>query len=313
VRDAVSPREPVRDQGRGVDHQDVETDPGIADKRLLVLETEFASPLRMMARDGNTLSGEIRQAWDTGRLEKLTKNSPARATGAHISIIGHITRDELRRELSATDQANGFANRFLWICTARSKELPEGGSLQEEALSPLQARLREAVVFASGVSKMTRSPAIKGLWAETYHELTTGRTGLLGAVTSRAEAQTMRLACLYALLDKCAVIKAEHLLAAVALWEYCEASARFIFGDAVGDPTADAIIQALRNAADGLDRTAISCLFGRNKPASEISRALTVLQEHGLARVSPVLPDGGGRPSEVWRAVGTTKKTNLTN
>ena len=31
-------------------------DPGVSDKRLLVTESEFASPLTVMKRDGNTLS-----------------------------------------------------------------------------------------------------------------------------------------------------------------------------------------------------------------------------------------------------------------
>ena len=236
VRDPISKREPIREKGRVADYQEIEIDAGISDKRALVFESEFASPLRMMARDGNTLSVVIRQAWDTGVLRTMTKNSPARATGAHISIVGHITRDELLRELSTTDMGNGFANRFLWVCTTRSKELPEGGNLQDADLLPLAKRLKDAVVFARTVDEMKRAPAIKDAWAITYHALTAARTGLLGAVTSRAEAQTMRLACFYALLDKSAEVREEHLLAAVALWEYCHASAKFIFGDCLGDP-----------------------------------------------------------------------------
>jgi hypothetical protein len=308
VRDPITKHEPIREKGRVVDYQDVEIDPGISDKRLLVFESEYASPLRMMARDGNTLSVVIRQAWDTGDLRTMTKNSPASATGAHVSIVGHITRDELRRELSATDMGNGFANRNLWVCAARSKELPEGGDLTDGQLVPFAERLREAVSFARNVSEMKRDPATKEMWARTYHELTSGAPGLLGAVTSRAEAQTMRLACHYALLDQSAVVRVEHLLAALALWEYCEASARFIFGDVLGDPTADAILQALRNAPKGLDRTAISYLLGRHKSGIEISRALTTLQEHGLARKGPPSQDTAGRPREVWFAVGSTAK-----
>jgi hypothetical protein len=53
-----------------------QSDPGIADKRLLVIETEFAGALRIMSRDGNTLSHQIRQAWDGGKLAVLNKNSP---------------------------------------------------------------------------------------------------------------------------------------------------------------------------------------------------------------------------------------------
>src|SRR3712207_8613758 len=52
---------------------------------------------------GNTLSPVVRDAWDTGTLRNMTKNSPATATGAHVSIISHITIDELQRELSDTE------------------------------------------------------------------------------------------------------------------------------------------------------------------------------------------------------------------
>jgi hypothetical protein len=308
VRDPITEHKPIRQKGRVVDYEDVVADPGVADKRLLVFESEFASPLRMMARDGNILSVVIRQAWDTGVLRTLTKNSPVRATGAHISIVGHVTRDELRRELTATDMANGFANRFLWICAARSKELPEGGNLPEAALAPIAQRLRNAIAYARTTGEMKREQAIKEMWARTYHEVTASAPGLVGAITSRGAPQIMRLACLYALLDHSNVVRAEHLLAAVALWEYCHGSARFIFGDSLGDPVADTILQALRNAPDGIDRTEISSLFAGHKRSEEISRALAVLQENGLARVQPLPGDGKGRPPEIWFAVGGTAK-----
>jgi hypothetical protein len=73
---------------------------GVADKRLLVFEGEFSSVLKVAVRQGSTLSATLRQAYDCGDLRILTKNSPAKATGAHISIVGHITRDELRRHLN---------------------------------------------------------------------------------------------------------------------------------------------------------------------------------------------------------------------
>ena len=79
--------------------------------------------------------------------------------------------------------------------------------------------------------------------------------GLLGAITDRAEAQTIRLALVYALLDQAPQIDVVHIEAALALWHFCEASARYIFGDLVGDPIADTILRALRAAgAAGLSR-----------------------------------------------------------
>ena len=248
VRDPIVELVPEKDKGKIVGHQEQETDAGVNDKRLLDVESEFASVLRVMRRDGNNLSVTIRQAWDRGDLQTLTKNSPARARGAHISIIGHITCEELRRELDVTEAANGFANRFLFACVKRSKALPEGGNLAAEDLDRLGARTTRALRFASSVGEMKRDDAARQLWAQIYEELSDGKPGLFGAVTSRAEAQTMRFACLYALLDLNDHVQRDHLESALALWAYCEQSAHHIFGSALGDPTADEALEALRGA-----------------------------------------------------------------
>lgn len=114
VRDEITKDEAIREKGRATgEYQRVVIDLGVKDKRLLVLESEFASTLRVMSREGNTLSAIIRQAWDSGNLRTMTKNSPAQATGAHVSIIAHITRDELCRLIDTTEASNGFCNRFL--------------------------------------------------------------------------------------------------------------------------------------------------------------------------------------------------------
>ena len=76
---------------------------------------------------------------------------PAKATGAHVSLIGHITADELRRYLTATESANGFGNRHLWLCVDRSKLLPEGGRVNPNDWDIL----REELVAALGLAKAT--------------------------------------------------------------------------------------------------------------------------------------------------------------
>ena len=127
VRDPISKEEPVKEKGRRTGaYETVVVDQGKEDKRLVVLETEFASTLKVMGREGNSLSAVIRQAWETGELSILTKNTPARATGAHISIIGHCTAEELRRNLNRTEIAAGFMNRFLLVCSRRARLLPDG-------------------------------------------------------------------------------------------------------------------------------------------------------------------------------------------
>jgi hypothetical protein len=108
-------------------------------------------------------------------------------------------------------------------------------------------------------------------WIDVYLELSAERPGLAGAATARAEAHTVRLAVIYALLDLSEQICPEHLEAALAVWQ--------------------------RPA--GLTRTDVSDMFSRNKKRCEIERALGVLQDAGHLRRETRQPERG-RAAEVW-------------
>lgn len=275
-----------------------------ADRRLLVIESELASVLKAMARQGNTLSAVLRSAWDDGNLSTLTRTDPMRAAGAHIAVIGHITSDEVRRYLNQTERGNGFANRFLWAMVKRVRLLPVGGAPRNEELTPVVGNLSRAVEFARtlGEREVPFDRAARKLWDARYEALSDGPPGMLGFVTSRAEAQTVRLALLYALADRSRQIKRVHLEAALAMWDYCLRSARYIFGGKLGDPLADDLLALLRRAGDdGLDREALHNALGRHRRAEDVGRALELLERTGLATLEREAT--GGRPREVWRAV----------
>jgi hypothetical protein len=299
VRDQVTKRKKSK---KGNAYEEVVEDPGIADKRLLVIEAEFARILRVLGREGNTLSAVIRSAWDTGDLRSMSKKDPGRASGAHVSIVAHITRNELTRYLDTTEAGNGFGNRFLWFCVRRSKVLPEGGRVPEEELLGLGVAAADAVSFARTVKRVEFDAGARELWHERYERLSEGKPGLLGAMLGRAEAQVLRLACLYALLDRSPRVQRVHLEAALALWDYSERSARYIFGASLGDPVADKVLGALRDAPDGLTRTRIRELFAGHASKQDIDRGLSLLAELGLANCRPVPTDG--RPAETWFAAG---------
>jgi Primase C terminal 2 (PriCT-2)/RepB DNA-primase from phage plasmid len=296
----------VRDEVQKWDakaQQNEVVDPGVADKRLMVTEPEFAGALSAMERHGNTLSPVIRNAWDGKKLQTITKGSPIKATGAHISIIAHITEDEVRARLTRTEMANGFANRFLFCCVKRSKFLPHGGALADADLANLSQRVKNAVEFARRVGRVKMTKEAAQAWEAAYPELSADRSGLVGAVTARSEAQVIRLALIYALLDSQDAICPQYLEAAMAVWAYCEASALRIFGTSLGDPVADDILRALRQSgACGMTRTAISSLFARNRSSDQIRAALALLTTKGFARAEPKMTNG--RSSEVWFAVG---------
>jgi hypothetical protein len=294
VRDPVMQTETDRKTGA---RQEVCVDPGVSDKRLLVMEAEFAKPLRAMERAGNSLSPVLRDAWDRGDLRTLVKTSPGRATGAHIAVIGHITADELRRYLDRTEAANGFANRFMFVCVQRSKRLPRGGGRID--WSDIASRLRHAFAAASNIGEVHRTDAAWEIWESVYDTLSDDRPGMLGAILGRAEAQVLRLALVYALLDGSAFIDAEHMAAALACWDYAETSVRHIFGQQLGDPTADEILRLIRELPNGITRTELMVHFAKHKTSAELSRALALLVRDNL--IVRTLEDTGGRPAERWR------------
>lgn len=301
VRDALYKKQPIKEKGRVVGYEDVMIEEAVEDKRLLIIEPEFASTLTVMNREGNTLSAVIRDGWDRGNLSTLTRNSPLKATGAHISIIGHITKQELLARLDDTSKGNGFANRFLFALVRRSKELPEGGMVPEIQLHALAARLKRVLTFTRTVTTIRRDDEAKALWASVYHDLSEPKPGLIGAVVARAEAHVLRLSLLYALLDESDVIRVEHLRAALAVWDYCERSAVLIFGDKLGDPTADRMLEAIRQAGTaGMTENDLYELFGRNKSANERTRALQFLLSLGLIQADK--EETGGRPRTTYRA-----------
>ena len=275
-----------------------EVDPGIPDKRLMIVEPEFAGALAVMERHGNTLSPLIRKAWDGEKLSTMTRSSQLCATGSHISIIAHITEDELRAKLTRTDAANGFANRFLFPLVKRSKELPFGGELTASEILHLGERLRSVIARLPADHRVTMTDQARTLWASVYGNLSAGRPGLLGSVTARAEAQVVRLALIYALLDVQPQIDRPHLEAALEVWRYCELSATLIFGQSLGDPVADEILSALKQSPTGLSCTTIRDLFSRHQSADRIGTALATLLNKGLARCEVL--GTGGRPSETW-------------
>jgi hypothetical protein len=302
VRDERRESVPIKEKGKVAEYQEQVTDPGEPDKRLLCVESELGRALQAAARDGNTLSPVIRLAWDGDALRVLTKSSKNTCAEPHISIIGHITNTELQRLLSESDAVNGFANRFLWVCSARSKCLAFGGNVDRDALTIFCERVRCAVEFARTVQQVGWAPDAMRLWEDEYPQLSEGKPGLFGQVTARAEAQTLRLALVCALLDKSAEIRLEHLNAALELWRYCSDSAAFIFGASLGDPLADAILEALRAHPEGMTRTELSNHFRHNKSKQALDAAIGVAQRNGSLRRTEKR-ETGGRVAEFLQLV----------
>lgn len=271
-------------------------DPGATDKRLFVLEGELGAPLKAIQREGNTLSAVLRTAWDHGNINPLTKNNRTKVTAGHICMVGHITGLELRGLLSTSDIFNGLANRFLWICSRRQKLIAFPRPLEPHLVDDLAKRLLSAIDFAADSTNIELDRDAQQMWAGIYPLLTQDQPGITGVITARAEAQVIRLALIYALLDLSPSIRSVHLEAAMSLWQYAAESASYIFGDSEPEPHINKILAALSDGEK--TQTDLNRLFDSHLPAPRLKTILRDLESSG--RVTQRKEKGQGRAITFW-------------
>ncbi len=273
VRDPVMG--PFKDRRTG-EMRMVQTDPGVDDKRLYVSEGEFAGVLAVAGRKDSILSTVIRNAWDHKTLRNTVKGSPAVCQNPHISISADITRDELLKLLSDSDRFNGFGNRFLWCFVERQGLKPHGG--EQIDWSQEITELYKAVEFTKKQKRIFMDRSSREMWNRVYEELSEDIEGVIGAVTSRAEAQVLRLALIYAMLDCSDHIRVEHLKAARALWQYCEDSARIIFGGVL--KSHQRILDFIQTGPKTI-REIQDVLFAKNRKVEDIQADLNTMAAIG--------------------------------
>lgn len=268
------------------------------DKRLCVLDEEFAAAIASTKREGNTLSMAVRSFWDSGNYEPLTKTAQVRVRDAHVGIVTHITIREVRRNLDAMQIANGFANRFIWACARRSKLVACPEPIPEDAFTAFQDKLWERIRLAQARSEVPLTAGAKSFWQGAYPEISKDRPGAGGDITARGEAHCLRLALVYALLDGADRIGPEHLWPALALWQYAQDSALYIFGNGEEESLLGKVLFLLQSGPKST--TELNALLGGHVPSRKMRDCLQELIGCGLI-VKQELKTGG-RPKIVYEA-----------
>jgi len=243
IRDPLTQDRPIKDDsGRVTEYQEVTVDKGVSDKRILVVETEFARVLAACAREGNTLGPIIRDLFDGRLLRSLArKNNNLRATEPHGGILAHCTDDELRSIVRPEDIHGGTINRFLIVCARRTRKLAIPTRPSADEWTALANRVRTAIDWArqqsstnsreepARAAELTFDSDAEALWCASYDSLTGDASGKYGAATARSDALAWRLAAVFAATDRSLKIRRHHVRAALEAWAYCDASARILF------------------------------------------------------------------------------------
>lgn len=275
------------------------TDPGIEDKRLFVLDEEFAGALANTRREGNTLSMVLRAAWDSGNLDPLTKTVKIRATGAHVGWVSHITLHELGVKLSESEGFNGFANRILWVCARRNKRVPFPEPMDEAKLQQFRHQLLKITQHQNKQILISLNATARHAWADHYYDqLSEDQPGLLGCITNRAEAQVLRLAMIYCLLDKKYIIDLPHLKAALAFWDYCRQSARYIFYGQAADKVTQKVLEILSTGKK--TGREIFAAFSNNISKTRLEASLKELIGSGKVVMEKQKTGNRGRPTIIY-------------
>ena len=205
-----------------------------------------------------------------------------------------LNEPALPAELESLTSRNGFPVQDLWA----SQRTWSGG------LTP------RAVEQAQAPAELRWSDAARDAWEDLYLQLTLEpRVGQYGSLVARSEAQIVRLALVYALLDRSPVVDAAHLAAATALWRYAERSIAHVFGRSTGNRHADALLRILRDGS--LGREAAKRELGI-RTAADLQDAIDLLRQIGAVEAVRVARAGGGRPAEVLRLAGITAQTTQT-
>ena len=295
VRDAITGIDPET----GKEEIKEEEEP---DKRLLIVEQELTRILNTNNRNGCNVSEVCREFYDRpDKVNAKSRRSKLEATKPHVSIIGHITPEALRESMNSVEVFNGFANRFTYVASIRTKPVPVPPVVDWTTGRPAQIVDCLQKVFLAfhpcGASKLCPpvqfdfTPAAAEKWCELYYAFDAeyaGKAGLHGAIVARWKPTVLRLALIYAALDldtteKGCVIDVQHVEAAAALWRYAAESAIWAFGLKSGNQHADKILKRL-GRVKSMTKTELrlKCFSNRINTA-DLDDALSFLKNAGYA------------------------------
>ena len=216
----------------------------IHDKRLWVVESEFANILQQGKRDGNTLSPALRDCWDGVSLKPATKSNRLYATDPHVNVSAAITPGELLSVMASRELTNGFANRFMPIWAERIKIIPFPKATSQDDVNRLAERVMLVLEHCGAQRwvdkdhlRVELTPEARKLYEKLYRgELNDNSAGdRITALIERRAPMLLRLAMLFALCDLQTAVDVPHINAAMAWIRYSVESVKFVFASAADE------------------------------------------------------------------------------
>ncbi len=267
-------------------------------KNVLVFESEASRPLRVMKREGSTLSPILRDAWDgREKLEVLTLKA-VKSTSPLIAVLLHSTPEELLDTLPPLSLVNGFLNRFILALSSPIRELPFGGEAHKILPRRLVEILKANLASARRKNEIGISVDARAVWERHYSKIIAPEEGAIGEYKARGRAHIRRLSMLFCLAEGLDEVQASHLQAAIHAWNYSlEVARRLLDRLAPGKPNPK---QTIRLSLESGPKTKsdLHGVFGRNKSGTEIADLLEQMMRSGEVELEP---GAGGRAAVRYR------------
>jgi hypothetical protein len=260
----------------------------------LLVEEEFARVLDVARRNGSTLSAFIRMMFDGRPLSRLNVDEEQNVADYHVGMVGHITPDELRLMLSANDQVNGLANRFLMVASHRRQRViwfSPAGAPGPDLLTSVGGGLAATAIAGRNAGRVSLSESAKKQMVELYFN---GGLESNSSLTARLMQHLCRLVLIFAVMDGGACVEPVHINAALAVVRYCESTVQMVF-PASSTFTADAkIFQIIAGRGTvGVTRSELSGLLANHLTSAKRDEVINRLLEGG--RIVTQSEPGAGR------------------
>jgi len=271
-----------------------EVQEGVKDKRLCVVEPEFASVFSKCNMSTSILSGTIRKLFDGDSLEPMTKSERTSCKKPHVHIVGHITPTELLAKLDSVSISNGFANRFPIFSGIQQVHQPIPEVIDKCLLEGYANELNDVLSWCHEEARsLTMSDCYKELWIEKYSDLK--QIGAKGSIEQSLMARAPHYAVIYAILfaafDKSQTVTSQHLRSSLAWIDYWHESVRYIFNTeadahraAQRDAQAYTVLSTIKrliaeNDGQPITRTPLKTALGKKFTSKQLTEVLKFLQE----------------------------------
>ena len=282
------------------------------DMRAWIVEEEAVN-LLASGHGVNDISSVVRKMFDSGKLSKFHAKGQIVVEGVHFNVTGHITEEEFSERLPRASVFNGFLNRFMLIGTKnggfkRQRETIIPEQKIDKIVQPLQDIIAwvQARTYNTGTFELKWATGVDDEYDDFRLDLekrmdeATDRR--FKAAAARGATHVMRLALMFAIIDREREIKSIHLHSAIGMWQHAEDTLRYLYQEADEHADEKLLLEMLRIAGPhGMNtKRRVALLGGR---MDRLTRAEAALEAQGLVARGKMQPTGGGRPAMMMWAV----------